>query len=156
MAVALTVVALSLACHSRVPDRSASGDGLGELLRSMVTDSLVGGGRRPDQRYVPANAVSDSLLRATGLPLTPRSERLTLACPGSTDAADSPVAGEVGYVVRIDRTEQAPGVLRLEVTVTCEFAFRGRRQAFAQAGTWELLRDGSRWRVNRTIDRRIT
>jgi hypothetical protein len=146
-------LALCLSCRAPVP---ASDGGFGELLRSMVTDSLVGGGRRPGQRYVPADAASDSLLRATGLVLTPPSETRKLACPSSTDTAGEPVTSDVGYVVRIDRTEQAQGVVLLDLTVSCAFIFRGEPRGFAQGSTWELRQIGGRWRVTRTLDRRIT
>lgn len=152
----LTVLALSLNCRAPAPVQAAPDDGLGALLRSMVTDSLVGGGRRSDQRYVAANAASDSLLRASGLVLTPFSDVRQLACPGSTDAASEPVASEVGYIVRIDRAEQVPGVLRLKLMVSCTFIFRGDRRGFAQGSTWELRQLDGRWRVTSRFARWVT
>jgi hypothetical protein len=152
----LIVLALCLNCRASTSAQPTPDDGLGELLRSMVTDSLVGGGRRSDQRYVAANAATDSLLRAAGFDLTPRSDAPRPACPSSTDSAGEPVAREVGYIVRVDRTEPAHGVLRLDVTLSCEFVFRGRPRGFAQGSIWELRQVSGRWRVNRTFGRRIT
>ena len=143
----LTLLALSLNCRAPEPAQAAPDDGLSALVRAMVSDSLVGGGRRSDQRYVAADAASDSLLRASGLVLTPQSDARQLACPGGTDADGEPVASEVGYIVRVDRTEEAPGVLRLKLTVSCTFSFRGDRHGFAQGSTWQLRQLGGRWRV---------
>jgi hypothetical protein len=150
--------ALSLGCRAAVQSAAqpAPDDGLGELLRAMVTDSLVGGGQRPDQKYVGANAASDTLLRAAGLVLGPRSDIPSLACPGSTDTAAGSVASAVGYVVRVDRLEQVPGVLRLGVTVSCAFVYRGEVRGFAQGSVWELRQVGGRWRIARTLSRGIT
>lgn len=152
----LTVLSLSLNCRAPAPAHAAPDDGLGALVRLMVTDSLVGGGRRSDQRYVAADAASDSLLRASGLELTPLSNARQLACPGSTDAGSEPVASEVGYIVRIVRTEPAPGVLRLKLTVSCTFIYRGDRRGFAQGSTWELRQLGGRWRVSSRFARWVT
>lgn len=152
----VAILALSLSCHAPALAQPAADDGLGELLRSMITDSLVGGGRRSGQRYVAADAASDSLLRSAGLVLAPRSDAEQLLCPSSTDAAGQPVAGEVGYLVRIDRMRQAPAVLRLNVRVSCTFVYRGDRHGFAQGSSWELRQAGGRWRVSRTLDRWVT
>ena len=152
----LAVLALSLNCRAPAPAQVTPDDGLGALLRSMVTDSLVGGGRRADQRYVAADAVSDSLLRGSGLAPTVLSDGEQLACPASTDANSKPVASEVGYIVRVDRTEQAPGVLHLKLTVSCTFIFRGDRRGFAQGSTWELRQLGEQWRVTSRFARWVT
>ncbi len=140
---------LSLGCRvvAATPAQPAPDDGIGQVLRTLVADSLAGGGRRPGHVYVAADAASDTLLRAAGLAAATRVDTVGLVCPGSTDASGGPVAGEAGYVVRMGRARQASGALRLEVTVACSFVHRGEARRFAQGGTWDLARVSGRWRV---------
>jgi hypothetical protein len=135
---------------------AAPDDGLGEALRTLVVKSLVGGGRRAGQLYVAADTASDTLLRAAGIPIVPRADAPRVACPGSTDAAGEPTAGEVGYLVHVRRTPQPSGALQLEVTVSCSYVFRGNVRPFAQGGTWELRRLGDRWHIVASLGEWIT
>ena len=152
-----TLLVLALACRGPASKPApAPDDGLGEVLHTLVTDSLVGGGRRAGQRYVATDAASDTLLQAAGLATASGSEASSLACPGSTDTGGVPTASTVGYAVGVDRAEQVPGVLHLHVTVRCSFIYRGRAQGFLEDGTWELRRADGRWRVARTLGRGIT
>ena len=154
----LALLALFLGCRAPVPSRAQPvlDDGLGELVRTMVTDSLIGGGRRAGLRYVAADSASDSMLRPTGLNVTRRESARELPCPSSTDTAGLPVAREVGHVVRVDRAQPIPGILRLGVTVSCAFFFRGEQRGFAQGSIWELRHVEGRWRVTGTLGRWIT
>ena len=45
---------------------------------------------------------------------------------------------------------------RLRVTKSCGFRYRGRLRGFAEGATWELRREGGRWRVAAMFDRWIT
>ena len=150
-----TLLALSLGCRAPATPPTPD-DGLGEILRTAVIDSLVAAGRRPGQTYAPANAESDTLLRAAGLAVAPLANDARPLCPGSTVASGGPVTGDVGYVVRAHRVEQVRDVLHLAVEVSCLFIHRGDARGFAQSATWELRRASGRWRVTRTLARGIT
>jgi hypothetical protein len=152
-------VALTLGCHGPAapPVSPAPGDdGLGEVIRALVTGSLAGGGGRAGQLYVAADATSDTLLRSAGLAITSRADARDLACPASTDAGGGTAAGPVGYVVQVARTGQPSGVMHVRLVVSCSFIYRGRARNFAEMGTWELRRDGGRWHIVRALSRGIT
>ena len=151
--------ALTIACHApAAPPVSPApvDEGLGEVIRVLLPDSLAGGGGRAGQLYVAGDAASDTLLRSAGLAITPRADAPELACPGSTDAAGGPAAGAVGYVVRVERAEQPSGAIHVRLIVSCSFIYHGSAQNFGQMGTWEVRRDGGRWHIVRTLSRGIT
>lgn len=154
----VTLLVLSLGCRTSAvtPMQRAPDEGFGELLRTLVTDSLIGGGRRSGQIYVAADEPSGTLLQAAGLTVAPRVDGAALACPASTDASGKPVAGTVGYIAHADRAGQGSGALRLNVRVSCSFVFHGGGRSFGQGGTWELRRDGDHWRIARSLERWIT
>lgn len=132
-------------------------DGFGDVVRGIVTDSLVGGGRRDGAVYEPADAASDRLLREAGFAAVPIAGPQRPVCPGSTDATGAPAAAPVGYIVRVHR-EAGPtsDALQLDVSVRCSFVYHGGGRPFGQGGTWELRLVNGRWRIARLVGDWIT
>lgn len=153
---ALLVLALGYRAPAAATIPPPPDDGLGEVLRTLVIDSLVSGGRRPGQLYVAADAASDTLLRAAGIAVVRRADASELACPSSTDVAGRPTPDPVGYLVQVRRTTPASGTLHLEVGVSCSFVYRGKARRFGQGGTWELRRVGGRWHILALLNDWIT
>lgn len=153
-----TLLVLFLGCRgpAATPMPPAADEGLGDVLHTLVVDSLIGGGRRSGQVYLAADRESDMLLRGAGIDLVPRVDASPLTCPGSTNAAGQPTPVAVGYLVRVRRVPQTSGALRLEVTVSCSFVFRGNTRGFGQGGTWELRRLGERWHIVDRLSNWIT
>jgi hypothetical protein len=127
------------------------------VVRGLVADSLVGGGRRSGSVYTPGDAASDSLLREAGFAAEPLAGPRQPTCPGSTDKTGAPTGGAVGYIARVHReAESGPNVLRLDVTVSCSFIYHGAARGFGQGGTWELRLVNGRWGIARRLADWIT
>jgi len=132
-------------------------DGLGALIRPLVVDSLQGGGARAEMVLVAADSASAALLRLADVPAVAAPGPKALVCPGSTEADGRPAAPPIGYVVQVALATGADtSTQRLRVTKSCGFRYRGRLRGFAEGATWELRREGGRWRVAAMFDRWIT
>lgn len=155
----LAIVVLA-ACARTMPERPsvpASDGGLTALIRSLVADSLAGGGMRADQVLAPVDSSTAELLRRAGLTAATAHRATHLLCPGSTSVDAQPTPPPTGYWVRMTLTPGADSTLRqIHVSKRCRYRFRGRDQGFRESGTWELRLDGDRWRIARVLDRSIT
>lgn len=135
--------------------RSAD-EGVAALVRVLVLDSLRGGGARPDQLFTAADTTTARLLRRAGLAVSAAGQS-GLACPGSTEADDRPVAAPTGYDVRVTVTRAGRTLRRIAVRKRCRFVYRGRGpRGFEQWGAWEARPIGGRWRVTRRLEMGMT
>lgn len=128
------------------------------LIRGIVRDSLVGGGRRAGQTLlVQEDAATEGLLRAASVEFLHLSHVPAVVCPASTDSVGAPAPAPVGYVVVATLGPGSDVTSRqLTVTKTCTFRARGTPRGFVESGTWELRSERGRWVVGRTLSREIS
>ena len=155
----ISIVLSFLACRlaAQTPEMPPPDSAFYALVRSLLLESLRGGGVRADQRLIPANPESRLLFRHMGITIDSLITSHELLCPGSTTADDRPVPSPVGYVVSVslaltdDRT-----AWRLGVSKSCTFVFRGNAHGFGEGGAWDIGRRSGAWRIVRALPRRVT
>jgi hypothetical protein len=149
--VAVSIVLLAIACapHSSnvAPDRD-----LVALLHGLVVGAVNGGGRSPNDVYVPADSTSASIMRLAEVSIHASTE---LNCPGSTDSSGKIVTGVVGYVVRISIA--GVGDTRVvSLRKSCAYVYRGRGRGFFEALDFEVTRNKRHWNVTRRMNHMIS
>jgi hypothetical protein len=125
------------------------------LVRTLVTDSVRGGGVRDGQLYAGRDSLSIALMRAAGIALD--SSGAVGVCPGSTDSSNQQVPPPFGYSVIITLRPGSDSTTRaLGVGKSCSFFYQGAKRGFAEMSTWEIRRTGAGWRIVRRLSWFIT
>lgn len=127
------------------------------IARSIVVDSLFGGGHRQDEILVASDSTTATILNAAGLPLKLRDPGKPPICPGSTTNTGAQVPSPVGYsaYVQFRQTDDKNGWI-LRVHKGCQFIYHGRANGFAEGAEWEIRKVDEAWRVVRGLDRFVT
>ena len=141
----LLVVMLFVSACSRTT-QAASRESLYPVLRSMVIDSVISGGRAPGDVFVAVDSSSRLLLRNVGVPLDTSIRSTQLTCPGSTDKDGRRPVGIHGYKVRLT-VEGTGDTLQVSVFKACAFVYRGRPRGFYQQIDYEVTLQSGRWRA---------
>ena len=156
----LTLCVLTPHAARAQPMSPAPDSALASLISAAVFDSLRRGGSRNDMIWIAGDSATmvalTSAAAARNIVLSPPRDSV-ISCPGSTDAAASPLPGSVGYHVFIRVRADSTGQLYASAWVRCGFTFRARRRrGFEEGMSWEVTKEPHGWRVIRSYTRWIT
>lgn len=133
---------------------------LAALISGALFDSLRSGGSRVDMMWIAGDSVTLAALAAVaaarGVSLAAPRERMVI-CPGSTDSSRAPHPAPAGYHVFLRTRADSGGRLVAQVSVRCQFVFRGRDpRGFGEGMSWEVAKESQGWRLIKLHGRWIT
>ena len=141
----LLLCALARPVAAQTPDSSIT-QLLGHLLRSQLRSA----GWRDTLVWQPSDSASSTLLRRLKLgphdTIVPAGSQ-TMHCPGSTDSSWTAFAQPVGYVVYAQIRLRDRNSAFVDVGVSCQDSFRGRRRGFMQKKSWLVAKGRNGQRV---------